>query len=320
MLVTSPPPTILLPSRHRPRLRGTPCAPVWYEDVGAAAAAAAGTDAVWLTGFAAADVVRQVLERGGRRLRWMHYSSTGVEHMRLVEFRERGVILTNGAGLYANPIAEHVIMCMLAARLNLLGLVRAQAAATWAPEEESEQELQGSVALILGYGALGRAVGVRARALGVTVLGARRRGDSPFEDGVSSGDTWRAQLGQADFVVLALPATPETRGILGAQELAAMKAGAWLINVARGSLVDEDALVDALSSGHLGGAALDAFQVEPLPRAHPFWTLPNVLLSPHSSWRSSRLDEREVTLFSDNLQRFIDGDRLRNVVDPDAGY
>jgi len=170
------------------------------------------------------------------------------------------------------------------------------------------------------YGALGRAVGVRAQALGVTVLGARRRGDAPCEDGVSSGDTWRAQLPQADFVVLTLPATPETRGILGEQELAAMKAGAWLINVARGSLVDEEALLDALASGHLGGAALDAFQNEPLPPEHPFWTLPNVLLSPHSSWRSSRLDQRDVAFFSDNLKRFIDGDRLRNVVDLDAGY
>ena len=318
--MTSEPPTILLPSRHRARLDGAPCAAVWYEDVGEAATAAARTDAVWLAGFAAADLVSRVLERGGERLRWVHYNSTGVEHMRLNEFREQAVILTNGAGLYAHPIAEHVVMCMLAARLNLLGLVRAQAAVTWDPEAESDQELQGSVALILGYGALGRAVGDRARALGVTVLGARRRGDVPVEHGVGSGDTWRAQLPEADFVVLTLPATLETRGILGAPELAAMKAGAWLINVARGSLVDEEALVDALSSGHLGGAALDAFQNEPLPPAHPFWKLPNVLLSPHTSWRSSRLDEREVALFSDNLKRFIDGDMLRNVVDLEAGY
>ena len=280
----------------------------------------AGMDAAWLSGFATADVVSQLLDRGGKRLRWVHYSSTGVEHMRLNEFRENGVILTNGAGLYAQPIAEHVIMCMLAARLNLLALVRAQAAGIWDPEAESQQELQGSVALVIGYGKLGRAIGDRARALGVTVFGARRRGDPPIEDGVSNGDTWRAQLPEADFVVLTLPATPATRGIIGEQELASMKAGAWLINVARGSLVDEEALVGALSSGHLGGAALDAFQSEPLPSAHPFWTLPNVLLSPHSSWRSSRLDERDVALFSENLQRFIDGDQLRNVVDPDAGY
>lgn len=314
------PPIVLLPSRHRSRLGDARCAPVWYEDVDEAAAAADGIDAAWLSGFAAADVVSRLLDRGGGRLRWVHYSSTGVEHMRLLEFRERGVMLTNGAGLYADPIAEHVIMCMLAARLNLLGLIRAQALATWAPEAESLQELQGSVALIIGYGALGRAVGVRARSLGVTVLGARRRDDEPAEDGVSSGESWRALLSVADFVVLALPATPETRGIIGEAELVAMKAGAWLVNVARGSLVDEDALVDALSSGHLGGAALDAFQNEPLPPTHPFWSMPNVLLSPHSSWRSSRLDERDVALFTDNLHRFRDGNTLRNVVDLDAGY
>lgn len=314
------PPRILIPSRYRSRLADTSCVPVWYEGIDEVVAAAAETDAVWLSGFAAGDVVSRVLDRGGRRLRWLHYSSTGVEHMPLGEFHERGVTLTNGAGLYATPIAEHVIMCMLAARLNLLGLVRAQAAETWAPEIESEQELNGSVALILGYGALGRAVGARARALGVTVLGARRRSGSPWEEGVSSGDTWREHLPEADFVVLALPATPETRGIVGERELAAMKAGAWLINVARGTLVDEAALLEALSTGHLGGAALDAFQTEPLPPAHPFWALPNVILSPHSSWRSSRLEEREVALFSDNLRRFIDRDALQNVVDLDAGY
>ncbi len=314
------PPRILIPSRYRSRLADTSCVPVWYEGIDEVVAAAAETDAVWLSGFAAGDVVSRVLDRGGRRLRWLHYSSTGVEHMPLGEFHERGVTLTNGAGLYATPIAEHVIMCMLAARLNLLGLIRAQAAETWAPEIESEQELNGSVALILGYGALGRAVGARARALGVTVLGARRRSGSPWEEGVSSGDTWREHLPEADFVVLALPATPETRGIVGERELAAMKAGAWLINVARGTLVDEAALLEALSTGHLGGAALDAFQTEPLPPAHPFWALPNVILSPHSSWRSSRLEEREVALFSDNLRRFIDRDALQNVVDLDAGY
>lgn len=313
-------PRILISSRYRPRLADVPCAPVWYESIEEAATAAAGTDAAWLSPFASGELVSRVLERGGRRLRWVHYNSTGVEHMALGEFRERGVTLTNGAGLYAIPIAEHVVMCMIAARLNLLGLMRAQAAATWAPETESDQELNGSVALILGYGALGRAVGARARALGVTVLGARRSGDSAPEDGVSSGGTWREQLPRADFVVLTLPSTPETRGIVGERELAAMKPGAWLINVARGSLVDEAALLEALTNGHLGGAALDAFQHEPLPPAHPFWALPNVILSPHSSWRSSRLLEREVALFGDNLRRFIDGDPLQNVVDLEAGY
>ena len=314
------PPRVLISSRYRSRLADAPCVPVWYESIDEVAELVGGTDAAWLSPFASGDVVSRVLERGGRRLRWLHYNSTGVEHLALDELHGRGPTLTNGAGLYATPIAEHVVMCMLAARLNLLGLIRAQAAATWAPEVESDQELNGSVALILGYGALGRAVGARARALGVTVVGGRRRGELPPEEGVISGDAWREQLPRADFVVLTLPATPETRGIVGERELAAMKPGAWLINVARGSLVDEAALLEALSSGHLGGAALDAFQHEPLPSGHPFWALTNVILSPHSSWRSSRLQEREVALFSDNLRRFVDGEPLRNVVDPEAGY
>ena len=236
-------------------------------------------------------------------------------------FRERGVVLTNGAGLYAQPIAEHVVMCMLAARLNLLGMLRAQAAAAWTPDVESDQELSGSAALILGYGELGRAIATRLVALGVDVLAARRSAGLEHDDGVvvSAGD-WRARLPDVDFLVLTLPSTRETRNIIGASELAALKQGAWIVNVARGNLVDEPALLDALSSGRLGGAVLDAFVAEPLPPDHPLWRLPNVILSPHSSWRSSRLDERQVELFSDNLSRFLTDRPLRNVVDLEVGY
>ena len=229
-------------------------------------------------------------------------------------------MLTNGAGLYAQPIAEHVVMCMLAARLNLLGMLGAQAAATWIPDVESDQELSGSVALILGYGQLGRAIGTRLRALGVDVVAARRSAGLEHDGGVVSAGDWRDRLPEVDFLVLTLPSTRETRNIVGASEFDALKQGAWIVNVARGSLVDEAALLDALSSGRLGGAVLDAFAREPLPPDHPLWRLPNVILSPHSSWRSSRLDERQVELFGDNLDRFLTSRPLRNVVDLDIGY
>ena len=321
---------ILLPDHFRAALGDVPASATWYDDVEETLAWPGEQDAVWLAGkfvpgnlgaglFVPGDVAVRVLERHPG-LRWVHYSGTGVEHMPLERFRERGVVLTNGAGLYAHPIAEHVVMCMLAARLNLVGLIRAQDAATWTSDVESDQELGGSVALILGYGQLGRAIATRLRALGVDVLAARRS-RAPEGDGVVVAvDDWRDRLPEIDFLLLTLPSTKETRDIIGPAELQALKPGAWIVNVARGNLVDEPALLDALISGRLGGAVLDAFVQEPLPADHPLWRLPNVILSPHSSWRSSRLDERQVELFGDNLGRFLDGRPLRNVVDPEAGY
>jgi len=321
---------LLLPSHFKAALDHVPATVTWYEDIEEALSLPADQEAVWLasvfvpgdhaTGlFVAGDTAARLLQQD-TNLSWVHYSGTGVEHMPLDLFREKGVVLTNGAGLYAPPIAEHVVMCMLAARLNLLGLLRAQAAATWTPDVESEQELSGAVALILGYGELGRAIGARLVALGVDVLATRRSAGLERDGAVVPAGDWRARLPEVDFLVLTLPSTRETRNIIGASELAALKQGAWLVNVARGNIVDEPALLDALSSGQLGGAVLDAFVQEPLPPDHPLWRLPNVILSPHSSWRSSRLDERQVELFGDNLGRFLAGRPLRNVVNLEVGY
>lgn len=313
-------PQILLPSRFAAALSQVPGVVAGqYESIEEACTTPGEWDAVWLGGFASGSGVTHLLRRG-TKLRWVHYSSTGVEHLPLGLFRARDVVLTNGAGLYAEPIAEHVVMCMLAARLNLLGVLRAQAAASWMPEVESDQELSGSVTLILGYGQLGRAVATRLIALGVTVLAARRSGELGPSDGIVPANAWRDHLPDADFLVLTLPSTKETHAIIGAAELAAMKPGAWLVNVARGNLVDEPALLDALLAGRLGGAVLDAFVQEPLPPEHLLWQLENVIISPHSSWRSSHLDRRQVELFSDNLERFLAGRSLRNVVDLEAGY
>ncbi len=139
----------------------------------------------------------------------------------------------------------------------------------------------------------------------MTVLGARRSGPIPVREGVVEANNWRDRLSEADFVIVTLPSTRETHGIVGPAELAAMKPGAWLVNVARGNLIDEPALVESLSSRHLGGAILDAFVQEPLPPEHPLWHLENVIISPHSSWRSTRLGERQLALFNDNLGRYF---------------
>ncbi len=310
---------LLLPAKLRARLDGLPGEALWYETPEDARELAADCDVVWVSGFTSAEVIGQIIQRAAR-LKWLHYSSTGVEHLPLALFHERRVLFTNGAGLYAQPIAEHVVMCVLAARLNLLGILRLQAASTWRTEVESDQELAGSVAMILGYGELGRAIAARLRCLGVSILAARRRGAVPDEEGITDAGAWRDRLPEIDFLILTLPSTSETRGIIGAAELARVKRDSWLVNVSRGSLVDEDALLESLSSGHLGGAALDAFRQEPLNPEHPFWLMPNVIISPHSSWRSWRLEDREVERFSENLHRFVANRPLRNVVDPQAGY
>ena len=312
-------PTLVLPARYRSLLAGRAGEALWYETPEEALELSAGCDVIWVSGFTSAVVIGQILE-GAPRLRWFHYSSTGVDHLPLALFRKRRVLFTNGAGLYAQPIAEHVTMCLLAARLNLLGILRAQAASTWSPEVESDHELAGSTALLLGYGELGKVIASRLRCLGVSILAARRRGPAEAGDGIEDAGDWRSRLAEVDFLVVTLPSTQETRGIVGEAELAAMKPGSWLVNVSRGSVVDEDALVAALRSGHLGGAALDAFREEPIAPDHPFWLMPNVIVSPHSSWRSWRLAERDVERFLRNLDDFLAKRPLRNVVDPVAGY
>ena len=317
--MTGEPLKLLLPAKMRARLSELPGEALWYDTPERARELAADCDVVWVSGFTSAEVIGQILLRASR-LKWLHYSSTGVEHLPLALFHDRRVLFTNGAGLYAQPIAEHVVMCLLAARLNLLGILRAQSASTWRTEVESDQELAGSVAMILGYGELGRAIAARLLCLGVSILAVRRRGAVAADDGIMDAPAWRDRLPDIDFLILTLPSTSETRGIIGAAELARLKRGSWLVNVSRGSLVNEEALVEALTSGHLGGAALDAFREEPLNPEHPFWLMPNVIVSPHSSWRSWRLEEREVERFVRNLHDFIENRPLRNVVDPEAGY
>jgi phosphoglycerate dehydrogenase-like enzyme len=311
--------SFVLPERVRESVGVLPGPARWYPTIEAIPGLAAEAEVVWAGTYMRAEIAAELLEQAPR-LRWLHYSSTGVEHLPLAQFEERSVVLTNGAGLYAAPIAEHVVMCMLAARRNLPGLLRAQADGVWAPDVESDNELGGATVLILGYGQLGRAIARRLRGFGVKVIAARRSGPVAPDDYVDDAGDWRLRLGDADFVVLTLPSTPETRSIVGAEELAAMKPDAWLVNVARGSLVDELSLVTALASGSLGGAVLDAFVNEPLPSEHALWRLDNVILSPHSSWRSWRLPERDLHLFLDNVGRFAAGKDLRNVVDPAAGY
>jgi len=226
-------------------------------------------------------------------------------------------------------MAETVVAMMLHFARGLDIAVRAQAEGRWlkAPFDRADapvREVAGSLTGVVGYGGIGREVARRVAALGGNVIATRRRPDAqgPAEAGVEvcGPDGLDRLLETSDYVVLAAPATAQTRGLIGARELARMRPDAVLINVARGALVDEAALVDALRSGRIRGAGLDVFAVEPLPDGHPLWGLPNVLITPHVSAYTHRFWEREVALVEENLARYLAGRPLLNLVDKQAGY
>jgi phosphoglycerate dehydrogenase-like enzyme len=251
----------------------------------------------------------------------------------------RDVLVTNARGVFSRPIAEHVLLMILAISRHLPDLVELQRERTWQPLEG--RELRELTIGIVGYGSLGRSVASLASVFGSRVIAMRRRPDSsdgsaagegsgapesdefPFEpkvDRVVGPDRLHEVLSESDIVVLAAPLTAETEGMIDEAAVAAMKKDAWLVNVARGRLVDDTALIRALRDNRIGGAALDTFREEPLPQSSPYWDLPNVILTPHTAWSSARVLDRSIELFCDNLVRFRRGDPMRNVVDPAAGY
>lgn len=262
-----------------------------------------------------------------RRLRWIHSPAAGVGGMLFPEMLASPVEITNSRGMSADTIAEHVLAVTLAIFRRLPHAFRSQQAREWAQDAisaEGHRSIAGARVLIIGLGAIGAAVASRMSALGAQVVGIRRSGASGVPvagaSSIAAPDRLPSLLPHADVVVLSAPHTRETRGLLGAAEFAAMSPGAILVNVSRGQLVDEPALVAALRERRIGGAALDVFNDEPLPEDSPFWTLPNVLITPHTSgWRPDHWDAA-VALFSENLRRFESGEPLVNVVDKHAGY
>jgi phosphoglycerate dehydrogenase-like enzyme len=288
---------------------------------------------VLLRGWLSADAFDRVLAHAPR-LNYVHSASAGVERALTPAARERGIVITNARGVFSRPIAEYVVMMILAISRRLPGLLELQRERTWQPLEGVE--LRDVTVGIIGLGSIGRAVGALATAFGCRVVAVRRRSEAGSSaiasdeesrsfgevmlDRVAGPESLGEILGESDFVVLAAPLTPETHNMINAESLAAMKPGAWLINVARGRLVDERALLDALRDGRIGGAVLDTFREEPLPPTSPFYDLPNVIVTPHTSWSSGRVLDRSVELFCDNLRRYAKGEPLLNVVDPSAGY
>ena len=266
------------------------------------------------------------------RLRWVHTGAAGVASLLHPELANGDVVLTNSAGIHAEPMADTVLGMILHFFRGLDRAVTAQHRGEWdtAPFEAADsgvRELAGATVGIIGYGGIGRAVARRAAALGMDVVATRRRQNS--DDAPSNATTVRLLTGQdglhrllesSDVVVVTVPSTPSTRGLLDGNAFRRMRPGAVLINVARGDVVDEAALLDALRDGRLRGAGLDVFAAEPLPASSPFWRMRNVLITPHISATTDRFWDRQAALILDNLGRYATGRPLRNVVDASAGY
>jgi phosphoglycerate dehydrogenase-like enzyme len=270
--------------------------------------------------------VTEAVMKQAPRLKWMHTPSAGLDQVLFPALVESDIVLTNSSGVHAVPISEWVMLYTLAAAKRLPELLAAQRERRWA-QDLKLQELTDKTMLILGYGAIGREVAKRALPFGMRVIAARsgsKGKDDEQQAGVEIvyGATWRAAISNADFVVVSLPLTEQTRGIVDEAAFAAMKPTAWFINIARGEIADEDALLRALQAGRIAGAGLDAFGEEPLPSNHPLYSLPEskVMLTPHISWNSPQIGERTLDLFLENLRRYKAGELLLNVVDKRAGY
>ena len=265
------------------------------------------------------------------RLKWVHSATAGVERVLTPAALERGLTITNARGVFSRPIADYVMLMVLAVSRRLPQLLELQRERTWQPLEALD--LRDVTLGIVGYGSIGRAVAELAAPFGCRLIATRRRGGDVSGDGdgesangpplaveMRAADELPAVLGESDFVVLALPLTAETENLFDAQMLSAVKRGAWLVNVARGRLIDEAALVRALRDGPLGGAVLDTFREEPVPADSPLYDLANVILTPHTAWCTRRVLDASIELFCENLRRYRRGEPLRNVVDPERGY
>jgi phosphoglycerate dehydrogenase-like enzyme len=286
--------------------------------------------AVFFRSYALRREVVEAVVTQARRLRWMHVPAAGVDAALTPQVMDTDFVITNVAGVYDTPVAELSLGVMLAAAKCLPSYFAAQREARWlraASWDEVKKErtlpqlMRGSTAAILGFGGTGATLAEMLRPLGVRILAFRRdpRPDSRA-DAVYGPDQLHDVLREADWVVLALPLTKETEGIIGADEISQMKPTAWLVNVGRGRLVDDDALVAALESGRIGGACLDVFTREPLPEDHPYYRLPNVIVTPHIAGAFPELNDVDREYFVDELRRFVAGEPLKATIERSKGY
>jgi len=275
------------------------------------------------------DVADAVVERAPG-LGWMHVPAAGVDVALTPPVMKRSFAITNVVGVYDAPVAELSLALILAAAKRLPTYIAAQREGRWlraASWDEVKAEptvpvlLRGATATILGFGGTGATLATMLKPLGMRILAFRHDPKpDPRADAVYGPDQLLAVLTEADFVVVTLPLTRKTERIIGARELAAMKPTAWLVNVGRGGLVDDDALIAALESGQIAGACLDVFTREPLPEGHPYYKLPNVILTPHVAGAFPAINDVDREYFVAELQRFVKGEPLQATIDRERGY
>ncbi|MEI9939100.1 MAG: D-2-hydroxyacid dehydrogenase [Pseudomonadota bacterium] len=258
------------------------------------------------------------------RLKWVQTFGAGVEWLLTPNLRQReDLVVTNSSGIHAQPIAEHVFGLVLMFARQLHRAVRQQAARKWdgAALQSGVTTLSGATLGIVGLGAIGRRVAAIGAAFGMHVIALKRTAaGAPGVERVFGSDQLVPFLKEAEYVVSTLPLTPQTRGYFGSNEFAAMRSDAVFINIGRGRTVDTEALLRALESNSIAGAALDVTDPEPLPEDHPLWTMENVILTPHYAGAHPGYVQRASAIFLENLARFVAGGQLTNVVDKDAGY
>ena len=262
-----------------------------------------------------------------KSLQWIHSTAAGVSQLMYRALRDSGVVVTNPSGIFSVPMAEHTMGMILALARNFPDAVRFQDAAKWSQQDLWDKpqhltEINGALLLIVGFGSIGRELAKRAHAFDMHIWGVTRsgKGDSTHAEKILPASQLHEALPHADYVVVAAPETLETKHLIGGEQIALMKRGARVINVARGSLVDESALVAALQTGQLGGAAFDVTSTEPLPADSPLWKTPNLFITPHTSGVSDCLWRRQTELLLRLLEEWFAGKELTNRVDLSRGY
>ncbi|MEH2306903.1 D-2-hydroxyacid dehydrogenase [Nostoc sp.] len=275
---------------------------------------------VYLNGFKLKPTTLYKVLAAAPGIRWQQTPSAGVNHILTPIFLEHDIILTNGAGVHAIPISEFVLSLILYHAKQLRELQADHDQRIWEKSWLVLPELANSTVLILGTGNIGQAIAARIKPFGARVWGGRRPEPLTNFDKIVVGNEWHALLPEVDYLVVATPLTPETKALIDETVLRSLPSHAYLINVGRGSVVDESALTKALTEGWIAGAGLDTVSIEPLPPESPLWSLPNLFITPHTSAISPALKGRITDLFLDNLERYRGNKPLRNVVNKEAGY
>jgi phosphoglycerate dehydrogenase-like enzyme len=254
-------------------------------------------------------------------LRWFHLMSAGVNDLMFPSMRDSDIVLTNARGIFAVPIAESVLAVMLLVSKKLRENFAHAKVRHW--ERLPRQELKGQTAGIYGFGAIGNEVAKRLKCFEMNVIGLKRKPHKPPSiqvDALYGSEGLNEFLHHSDWVIVCSALTPETHLRFGAAEFEVMKPEAWFVNIARGEIADEEALLDAINNGWIAGACLDAFTQEPLPKDSPFWEHPRIVMTPHNSSNSPKTAQRSLDLVMDNLERYLTGKPLNNIVDKQAGY